>query len=295
MIFKPGQPEGKKYYQLLTGSIAPRPIAFASTVDKAGTPNLSPFSFFNAFGSNPTTIIFSPMRRVRNNTIKHTLENIRETMEVVINTVNYKMVRQTSLASCEYPKGVNEFIKSGFTPVAAELVRPFRVGESPVSFECNVLRIMETGQEGGAGNLIICQVLLIHVKDEVLDENGYIDPHKIDLVGRLGLDYYCRTSDSATFQVPKPGTELGIGFDSLPKSVLKSEILTGNDLGQLANVTETPLVDPAFNDETLKDIMQYYSTSPDEMETELHRYAKQLLKEGKVKEAWQVLLAGVTI
>lgn len=295
MLIKPGQPDGRRYYQLLTGSIAPRPIAFASTMDKEGNPNLSPFSFFNGFGSNPTTLIFSPMRRVRNNTTKHTLENIRETMEVVINTVNYSMVQQVSLSSCEYPKEVNEFVKSGLTPVPAQLVKPFLVKESPVSFECKVLQIMETGHEGGAGNLIICEVLLIHIKDEVMNENGFIDPRKIDLVGRMGLNYYSRASGNAVFEVPKPNTELGIGFDSLPESVLKSKILSGNDLGQLANVLEMPAVDPAFADDRLKNIIQYYSSNPDEMETELHRYAKKLLETGKVREAWQVLLAGVVV
>lgn len=292
MQIKPGQPDGKKFYQLLTGSIAPRPIAFASTMDKAGNVNLSPFSFFNGMGSNPATLIFSPMRRVRNNTTKHTLENIYETMEVVINTVSYDMVQQMSLSSCEFPKGVNEFIKSGLTPVPSELVKPYRVKESPVSFECKVKQVMEMGYEGGAGNLIICEAILIHVKEEVMDDNGYINPRKIDLVGRMGLNYYCRASGNAIFEVPKPNTALGIGFDSLPESVRKSKILSGNDLGQLANVTEMPAIDPAFDDEQLKNIIQYYSTNPDEMETELHHYAKKLLEQNKVKDAWQVLLAG---
>lgn len=292
MQIRPGQPDGKKFYQLLTGSIAPRPIAFASTVDKGGNPNLSPFSFFNGFGSNPATLIFSPMRRVRNNTIKHTLENIYETMEVVINTVNYDMVQQVSLSSCEYPGGVNEFIKSGLTPLPSELVKPDRVKESPVSFECKVKQIIETGDKGGAGNLIICEAILIHVKDEVMDENGFIDPHKIDLVGRMGLNYYCRASGSAVFEVPKPNTEIGVGFDSLPESVRKSNILSGNDLGMLANVTEMPIIDPAFEDAQLKSIIQYYSTNPEDMEIELHHYAKRLLEQNRVMDAWQVLLAG---
>lgn len=292
MKIMPGQPDGKKFYQLLTGSIAPRPIAFASTIDKAGNVNLSPFSFFNGMGSNPATLVFSPMRRVRNNTTKHTLENIHETMEVVINTVNYDMIQQVSLSSCEYPKEVNEFIKSGLTPIPSELVKPFRVKESPVSFECKVKQIIEMGHDGGAGNLVICEAILIHVKDEVIDDKGYINPHKIDLVGRMGLNYYCRASGSAVFEVPKPNTELGIGFDSLPESVRNSKILSDNDLGQLANVTEMPAIDLTFNDEQLKNIIQYYSTNPDEMEKELHHYAKKLLEQNKVTDAWQVLLAG---
>lgn len=292
MLIKPGQPDGKKFYQLLTGSIAPRPIAFASTMDKDGQPNLSPFSFFNCFGSNPPTLIFSPLRRVRDNTTKHTLENIKETDEVVINVVSYNMVQQTSLASCEYAKGVNEFVKSGFTPLASELVKPFRVKESPVNFECRVQQIISTGNEGGAGNLIVCEVLLMHLNDKILNAEGYIDPHKIDLVGRMGLNYYCRASGESVFEVPKPNTELGIGVDALPLSIRNSQILSGNDIGQLANVTEMPLIDPSFNDPQLKHIMEYFSIDPEEMGTELQRYAKKLLGEKKVNEAWQVLLSG---
>jgi flavin reductase (DIM6/NTAB) family NADH-FMN oxidoreductase RutF len=290
MLITSGQTDGRKFYQLLTGSIAPRPIALASTLDKNGKLNLSPFSFFNCFGSNPPMPAFSPLRRVRDNTIKHTLENIRETREVVINAVNYGMIQQTSLTSCEYPKGINEFEKSGLTPLPSERVKPFRVKESPVNFECRVTQIIETGKDGGAGNLILCEILLIHIKDEVITKNGFIDPDKIDLVGRMGLNYYCRASGDAVFEVPKPNTELGIGFDALPLSIRNSRILTGNDLGQLANVTEMPVIDPVYHDPEIKQIIQYFSTDPDEMEAELHRYAHQLLSHGKTREAWQVLL-----
>jgi len=288
----PGQIKTAQLHNYLQGAIAPRPICFASTVDKDGRPNLSPFSFFNLFGSNPPTLIFSPSRRVRDNRTKHTLENVLETMEVVINVVNYAMVQQASLASCEYPKGVNEFEKAGFTPEASEKVKPFRVKESPVQFECIVREVLPQGTEGGAGNLIICEPVLIHINDAILNENGAIDPHKIDLVARMGGDYYCRASGAAVFEVAKPLTELGIGIDALPPAIRQSNILTGNNLGQLANVLQQPTVDPAFDDDHLKNIIQYYSITPDEMEKELHRHAQRLLEQGRVQDAWQVLLAG---
>lgn len=288
----PGQIKTAQLHNYLQGAIAPRPICFASTVDKDGHPNLSPFSFFNLFGSNPATLIFSPSRRVRDNTTKHTLENVLETREVVINVVTYAMVQQASLSSCEYPKGVNEFEKAGFTPLPSEKVKPFRVKESPVQFECIVREILPQGQEGGAGNLVICEPVLIHINEAVLNENGVIDPHKIDLVARMGGDYYCRASGTAVFEVAKPLTELGIGIDALPPAIRQSNILTGNNLGQLANVQQQPTVDPAFDDDHLKNIIQYYSITPDEMEKELHRHAQHLLEQGRVQDAWQVLLAG---
>ncbi|MDQ0105030.1 flavin reductase (DIM6/NTAB) family NADH-FMN oxidoreductase RutF [Chitinophaga terrae (ex Kim and Jung 2007)] len=275
----------------LLGAVAPRPICFASTMNAEGQPNLSPFSFFNVFGSNPATLIFSPSRRVRDNTVKHTLENVMATREVVINVVNYGMVQQASLASCEYPAGVNEFEKSGFTPVPSEKIKPFRVKESPVQIECIVKEIIVTGQEGGAGNLVICEPVMLHINETILDANGKIDPHKIDLVARMGGDYYCRASGNAVFEVAKPNTKLGIGVDALPAAIRNSSILTGNNLGQLANVHELPFIDPAFHDDHLKNIIQYYSVTPDEMERELHLYAKQLLERGDVRAAWQVLLA----
>ncbi|MGN7819664.1 flavin reductase family protein [Chitinophaga sp. 22536] len=275
----------------LQGAIAPRPICFASTIDAEGKPNLSPFSFFNMFGTNPPTLIFSPSRRVRDNTTKHTLANVYATSEVVINVVTYSMVQQTSLASCEYPEGVDEFVKAGFTPLASEKVKPFRVKESPVQLECVVKQIIETGNQGGAGNLVICEPVLIHINDEIFDAKGKIDPHKIDLVARMGGDYYCRASGDAVFEVPKPNTQLGIGVDALPLPIRNSVILSGNDLGKLGNVHEMPFVDPTFDDHHLKNIIQYYSLTPDEMERELHHYAKQLLEANKVGEAWQVLLS----
>lgn len=292
MTVIPGEIKTAILHQYLLGAVAPRPICFASTVDKDGNANLSPFSFFNVFGSNPATLVFSPSRRVRDNTTKHTLENIYATMEVVINVVNYDMVQQASLSSCEFPKGVDEFKKAGFTKLPSIKIKPWRVAESPVQMECKVLQVIETGTEGGAGNLVICEMLAMHINDAVLNDKQQIDPNLIDLVARMGFDNYCRASGTAVFQVPKPNTQLGIGFDQLPETIRNSSILSGNDLGILANVCELPTIDPTFNDDTLKNIIQYYSINPDDMEKELHFYAKELLAEGKINEAWQVLLAG---
>jgi flavin reductase (DIM6/NTAB) family NADH-FMN oxidoreductase RutF len=229
-----------KIQHLLQGAVAPRPIAFASTIDKEGNPNLSPFSFFNLFGVNPTTLIFSPSRRSRDNTTKHTYQNLKEVPEVVINMVNFSMIEQVNLASTEYPKGVNEFIKAGFTPIASENIKPFRVKESPVQLECKVRQIIETGDQGGSGNLVICDLLLIHLNAAILDENGRIDPNKIDLVGRMGGGFYCRASGNAVFEVEKPLIKLGIGIDNLPEKIRNSKILSGNDLGKLGNVENLP-------------------------------------------------------
>ncbi len=282
-------PAERQYY--LQHVIAPRPICFASTVDKNGNVNLSPFSFFNLFSTHPPIVIFSPARRVRNNTIKHTLENVMEVPEIVINIVTYDMVHQVSLSSCEYAKGENEFVKSGFTPVPATIVKPPMVNESMVKLECKVIEIKPLGTEGGAGNLVICEVLCMHIDDSLLDENKKIDQRKINHVARLGGDWYCKVDETNLFQVPKPNTELGIGVGALPEAIRFSQLLTGNNLGQLANVKELPEVDPSFYDDNLKNIVLYYSLNPDEMEKEIHRYAKKLLDENKIKEAWQVLLS----
>ena len=275
----------------LQHAIAPRPICFASTIDKAGNVNLSPFSFFNLFSSNPPVVIFSPARRVRDNTTKHTLQNVEEVPQVVINMVDYDMVQQASLASCEFPKGTNEFIKAGFTEEKASLVAPPMVKESKIKLECNVIEVKPLGTEGGAGNLVICEVLCMHIDESILDENNKIDQAKLHLVARLGGDWYCRVDESNLFKVAKPNIQLGIGIDALPESIRNSDVLSGNNLGQLANVHEMPVVDPSFPDDNLKQIIQYYSINPDEMEKELHRYAKELLDAGHVSEAWQILLA----
>ena len=288
----PGEVKTALLHAYLLGAVAPRPICFASTVDEEGRPNLSPFSFFNVFGSNPPTLVFSPSRRVRDNTIKHTLENIYATREVVVNVVSYAMVQHASLSSCEFPKGVSEFEKAGFRSLPSEKIKPFRVKESPVQMECVVRDIIETGQGGGAGNLVICEPVLLHINEEILDAGGKIDPQKIDLVARMGADYYCRASGDAVFEVEKPNLKVGIGVDALPAGIRNSHILTGNNLGQLGNVNELPVIDATFNDDHLKNIIQYYSINPEEMEKELHAYAKKLLEQNKVTEAWQVLLAG---
>jgi flavin reductase (DIM6/NTAB) family NADH-FMN oxidoreductase RutF len=283
------------FHSYMLSSIAPRPIAFASTVDKEGHPNLSPFSFFNAFGSHPPIVIFSPARRVRDNTTKHTLENVYEVKEVVINVVNHAMVQQASLASCEYPKGVNEFEKAGFTPVASVLVKPFRVKESPVQMECKVLNVIETGHEGGAANLIICEILLMHISETVLSEDGKIDPNKIDLVARMGSDWYCRASGDALFHVAKPNTKLGIGFDRIPENIRHSNVLTGNDLGQLGNAEMLPSheeIDGFKKSTVYKELVVHYGKQHVEFELQLHQLAKALLEKREVNEAWKVLMSG---
>ena len=282
------KPAEKQYY--LQHVVAPRPICFASTIDKAGNVNLSPFSFFNLFSSNPPIVIFSPARRVRDNTTKHTLQNVLEVPEVVINIVTYDMVQQTSLASCEYPKGTNEFIKAGFTEEPATIIRPPMIKESKVKMECRVIEVKPLGTEKGAGNLVICEVLKLHIDDSLLDVENKMDQRKIHHVARLGGDWYCKVDESNLFQVAKPNTETGIGVDALPAAIRNSKILSGNNLGQLANVNEMPIIDPAFDDPRLKEIILYFSINPDEMEKELHTYAKKLLDDGKVREAWQVLL-----
>lgn len=274
----------------LQHAIAPRPICFASTIDKQGNINLSPFSFFNLFSTNPPIVIFSPSRRVRNNTTKHTLENVLEVPEVVINIVDYDMVQQTSLASCEYPKGVNEFEKAGFTPQPATLVTPPMVKESKVKLECKVLEVKPLGTEGGAGNLVIAEVLRMHIHESILNENNMIDQRKLHHVARLGGNWYCKVDETNLFLVEKPNTQLGIGINALPENIRNSNVLTGNNLGQLANVHELPVVDPAFTDDRVKNIVQYFSLNPEEMEKELHTYAKELLDRGNVAGAWQVLL-----
>lgn len=277
---------------ILNHVIAPRPICFASTADAKGNVNLSPFSYFNMFSFNPPVLIFSPVRRIRNNTIKHTLENLMETGEVCVNIVSYEMVHQVSLASSEFPKDVDEFIKAGFTKAPSQLIKPPRVLESPVQMECKVIEIKPLGKEGGSGNLVIAEILLMHI-NESLFEDGHLDQTKFDLVARMGGNWYARVNNANMFQVEKPNTKIGIGIDHLPDSIKNSKILTGNHLGQLANVEQLPLVDISFEDDHLKNIFQYYSVDPVEMEKELHAYAAALVNEGKVYEAWQVLLANI--
>jgi flavin reductase (DIM6/NTAB) family NADH-FMN oxidoreductase RutF len=275
----------------LQHAIAPRPVCFASTIDAVGNVNLSPFSFFNLFSSNPPIVIFSPARRVRDNTTKHTLQNVLEVPEVVINIVDYDMVQQTSLASCEFAKDINEFDKAGFTMQPATTVKPPMVKESKIKLECRVNEVKPLGTQGGAGNLVIAEVLVMHIDESILNTDGKIDQTKLQLIARLGGDWYCKVNETNLFKVAKPNTQLGIGVDALPKSIRNSTILTGNNLGQLANVNEIPFVDATFTDDKLKNIIQYFSINPDDMENELHSYAKELLNDNKVEQAWQVLLA----
>jgi flavin reductase (DIM6/NTAB) family NADH-FMN oxidoreductase RutF len=278
--------------QWLQHAIAPRPICFASTIDKNGIVNLSPFSFFNLFSTQPPIVIFSPSRRLRDGTTKHSLENVLEVPECVINIVDYAMVQQVSLASCEFPKGVDEFFKAGFTKEPATLVRPPMVKEAKIRMECKVNEVKSLGDQGGAGQLVIAEVLRIHIDESILGEDGKIDQRKMHHVARLGGDWYCKVDENNLFKVPKPNTQLGIGIDALPEGIRSSQLLTGNHLGMLANVTAIPAIDPAFTDQQLQQIIQYFSVNPGEMEKELHRYAASLLNEGKADAAWQVLLAG---
>ena len=280
--------ETAKLQGYLQSSVGPRPIAFASTMDAKGNPNLSPFSFFNVFSANPPILIFSPARRVRDNSIKHTLINAEATREVVINVVNYDIVQQTSLASTEYADGVDEFIKSGLTPIASEVVKPFRVKESPVQFECKVTQIIPLGTEGGAGNLILCEVLRIHIDESILDENGTIDQHKIDLVSRLGGNWYSR-SNQGLFEVPKPLSTLGIGVDAIPDFIKKSPVFDGNDLGILGNVEALPTKEEVSIFVKQNFAVKGVLSSDDELK--VHLEAKKYLDSNDVFSAWKVLLA----
>ncbi len=281
----PGKIDNIKLSKIIQGSVAPRPIAFAATIDKNGKHNLSPFSFYNAFGVNPSTLIFSPARRGRDNTTKHTLENIKEVPEVVINAVSYDMVQQMSLSSTEYPKGIDEFVKAGFTSNESKIITPRRVAESPLQFECKVRDIIETSGKPGSANLVICEIVYIHINENILDMNGDIDVDKIDLVGRMGGNYYVRTSGDSKFIVPKPLTSQGIGVDTLPEKIRNSNYLTGNDLGQLGNIEQLP---------SKEDINKYYSAnkavSQISNEQEKHEFAHSLIAAGKVKEAILLLL-----
>lgn len=277
-----------KVQAYLQGAVGPRPIALASTIDQNGTPNLSPFSFFNVFSSNPPILVFSPARRVRNNTVKHTLINAQNTKEVVISVVNYQIVQQVSLASTEYPDGVSEFIKSGLTPLESDVVKPFRVAESPVQFECKVNDIIALGDGGGAGNLVICEVVKIHINEEVLDENGAIDQYKIDLVSRMGGNWYSR-ANKGLFEVPKPLATLGIGVDQVPDFIKNSGVFSGNDLGMLGNIEVLPTQDEitTFVNETFEAKVVLSSDDTDK----IYIKAKEYLAKEQVLEAWKLLLA----
>jgi flavin reductase (DIM6/NTAB) family NADH-FMN oxidoreductase RutF len=282
-----------KMHHYLLGAIGPRPIAFASTIDGDGQANLAPFSFFNVFSANPPILIFSPARSGRTNTTKDTYNNVKAHPEVVINVVNFDIVEQMSLASSPYPAGESEFVKSGLTPIASDLVKPFRVKESPVQFECKVNQVIELGTEGGAGNLIICEVVKFHIDESYLDENQLIDQQKIDLVARMGGNWYCRANEHAMFELEKPITTCGVGYDQLPQDFLQSDVLSKNLLARLAGIEEIP-------DETdvneyklmeLSDLFLSLDDQPKELELALHKRAKVLLEENKLKDAWLTLLS----
>jgi flavin reductase (DIM6/NTAB) family NADH-FMN oxidoreductase RutF len=284
---RPADVSARDFYSYLVGAVVPRPIAFVSSMSKDGKVNLSPYSFFNAFSAKPPVLVFGPVNSMRDGSTKNTLDNVLEHEEVTVNIVNYPMVEQMSLASTAYPKGINEFGKSGLTEVPSELVKPPRVAEAPVSFECKVSQVIYLGQEGGAGNLVICEVLLIHIQDKVLDDEGSIDPQKLDAVGRMGGSFYCRASGDAIFETLRPDPEHGIGVDQLPEAIRTSSILTGGDLAQLANVPRLP--SPAN--------LAQYQQEP-EIKTikasgnivHQHQLAQQYIRSGNIDKAWAILL-----
>lgn len=290
----PSEIQPSHLHRLLLTSIAPRPIAFASTIDLAGHPNLSPFSCFNVFGVNPSTLVFSPSRSGRDNRLKDTLLNIREVPEVVINMVTYSMVEQANLASTEYPRGVDEFIKSGLTPVASVKVTPFRVKESPVQLECKVRQVIETSDRPGSANLVICEVAMMHISEKLFDIKGQMDPRKLDLVGRMGADYYVRASGKALFTVEKPLEKRGIGIDALPEEVRLSQVLTGNDLGRLGNteiLPSAPEVLKVQKTAVFRKLMAEHSGAPEKFRDVIHRMAHDLISRNDIPEALKILLA----
>jgi flavin reductase (DIM6/NTAB) family NADH-FMN oxidoreductase RutF len=280
-------------HHYLLGAVGPRPICFASTIDQEGNRNIAPFSFFNVFSSNPPIAVFSPARSGRTGEQKDTLLNVLEVPEVVINIVNYDMVHQMSLASSPYPKGVDEFVKSGLTPIESEMVKPYRIKESPVQMECKVIEVKSLGEGGGAGNLIICEVLKIHIDENVLDAKNMIDQQKIDLVARMGGDWYCRADKNSMFEIAKPITTCGIGYDQIPIEILNSNYLSGNDLGHLGGIEilpdETEVND--FKLIELSDLFLEFENDATTLEKQLHLKAKEFLKENKLAEAWKTLLA----
>ncbi|MGO4913758.1 flavin reductase family protein [Leeuwenhoekiella sp. W20_SRS_FM14] len=284
----PTNTDNASVYGILSGSVGPRPIAFASTLDADGRPNLAPYSFFNVFSSNPPVVVFSPVRRGRDNTTKHTLDNIIATGEVVINSVNYAMVQQMSLTSTDYDAGVDEFIKGGFTKEVSEVVKPFRVKESPIQFECKVKDVVALGNEGGAGNLVICEIVKIHLQKAILNEDHTINEHKLDLVARMGANWYTRAIDGM-FEVPKPLRNLGIGVDQIPEKFRYSSVLTGNDLGKLGNVERVPSAEEitAFLDNN-EDLKLLITNKEDQ---ELHLKVRDLINQDNTGDAWKLILA----
>jgi len=283
----------QRLHQLLLGAVGPRPIAFASTIDESGRPNLAPFSFFNVFSANPPILVFSPARSGRTGQTKDTFNNAKAIPEVVINVVNYPMVHQMSLASSPYAPGVDEFVKAGFTPIASDKIKPFRVAEAPVQFECKIQQIIELGQDGGAGNLIICEVVQLHIQENLLTENGLIDQHKIDLVARMGADWYCHANSQSMFEIKKPITTCGIGYDALPQDIKSSQILSANNLGQLAGIEALPN-ETDVNEYKLLELSTLFLELEHDaaaLEQALHKRAQELLTANQLEEAWLTLLS----
>lgn len=285
---RPEDVSARDFYSYMVGAVVPRPIAFVSSMSKEGKVNLSPYSFFNAFSAKPPVLVFGPVNSIRDGSTKNTLDNVLEHEEVTVNIVNYRMVEQMSLASTAYPKGINEFAKSGLTEAASELVKPPRVAEAPVSFECKVQQVIHLGQEGGAGNLVICEVLLIHIQDEVLDDKGSIDPQKLDAVGRMGGSYYCRASGDVIFETLRPDREHGIGVDQLPEAIRNSSVLTGSDLARLANVPKIPSPD---NLAQYRDEPEIKTVKASGNIGHQHQLAQRYIRSGKILRAWAVLFA----
>ena len=282
-----------KAHHYLLSVVGPRPICFASTIDEKGRPNLAPFSFFNVFSSNPPIAVFSPSRSGRTGQHKDTFNNVQKVKQVVINLVNYKMVEQMSLASSPYSPETDEFVKSGLTPLKSELIKPFRVKEAPVQMECEIIEIKELGQSGGAGNLVICKILKMHIAEELLNDEKMIDQEKIDLVARMGGDWYCRTDSNSMFEIKKPISTKGIGFDQIPKEILNSTILSGNDLGKLGGIEALP-------DETdvnefrlieLSELFLEFEDNAKALEIALHKKAKYFLSKNQLEAAWKTLLS----
>lgn len=283
----------QRLHQLLLGAVGPRPIAFASTIDESGRPNLAPFSFFNVFSANPPILVFSPARSGRTGQTKDTFNNAKAIPEVVINVVNYPMVHQMSLASSPYAPGIDEFVKAGFTPIASDKIKPFRVAEAPVQFECKIQQIIELGQDGGAGNLIICEVVQLHIQENLLTENGLIDQHKIDLVARMGADWYCHANSQSMFEIKKPITTCGIGYDALPQDIKSSQILSANNLGQLAGIEALPN-ETDVNEYKLLELSTLFLELEHDaaaLEQALHKRAQELLTANQLEEAWLTLLS----
>jgi flavin reductase (DIM6/NTAB) family NADH-FMN oxidoreductase RutF len=292
--FDPKDLPTPQLHEYLLATIAPRPIAWASTVDKNGRVNLAPFSFFNVFGSNPPILIFSPSRRVKDNTTKHTLRNVQETGECVINIANYELAGQMVLSSGEYSDEINEFELAGLETEASVKVKAPRVKGAPAHFECKVREIIPMGEHGGAANLIICEVIHLHLNENVFNEEGKVDPYKVDNVARLGRIWYTRAREGL-YQMGAPrGDQSHMGYGRLPESLLKSRYLTGNELAMLAGTSYMPTeeeIKMVKESTGMQEIYEKYAAHPEELQSKVHNLAKTLIHDNKIEEAWRVLLS----